>query len=221
MLLEKVCFKPLRSKLDLEGVRRETQRSMFLVFTFGLSIFVQNILLALFGPQYRTFPFYIHGTTRLPYLVISNQRILILFFSMVLIIGLLFLLYGTKIGRAIRAVSQDADTASSLGVNVNKVYTWSVCICVTLAAAAGCLFAPLFKVFPAMGFPFSIKGVVIIILGGMASPLGALVGSFLLAMVETVITFIWTGQIAEAAGFLIITFVLLLKPSGLFAGDSK
>lgn len=136
-------------------------------------------------------------------------------------LGLIAITYAlinrTKLGLAMRAAFQDADTAALMGVNVRVIYTATFALGSSLAAAAGALLGPVYVVFPQMGGLAELKAFAIVILGGLGNVTGAAIGGFILALAEEFGAGYVSSGYRDAMGFLIIIAVLLYKPTGLFA----
>lgn len=127
-----------------------------------------------------------------------------------------FLINRTKLGKAMRATFQDSDTASLMGVNIQRIYMATFAIGSGLAAAAGALLGPVYVISPQMGNIASLKAFAIVILGGLGSIGGATIGGFILAFAEEIGAGYISADYRDAMGFLIIIGVLLFKPTGLF-----
>jgi branched-chain amino acid transport system permease protein len=136
--------------------------------------------------------------------------------ALVLIAGTFALINHTKLGTAMRATFQDADTAALMGVNIRAIHTATFALGSGLAAAAGALLGPVFLVEPTMGDLASLKAFAIVILGGLGSVTGATIGGFVLALAEEMGAGYISSGYRDAMGFLIIIIVLLIKPTGLF-----
>lgn len=136
---------------------------------------------------------------------------------LVLIALTYFLVNQTKLGRAMRATFQDHDTAALMGVNVSLIYTSTFALGSSLAASAGALLGPVYVIFPQMGDLAAAKSFAIVILGGLGSISGAVIGGFVLALAEELGAGYISSGYRDAMGFLIIIAVLLFKPTGLFA----
>jgi branched-chain amino acid transport system permease protein len=115
---------------------------------------------------------------------VSYLRVFVLVMALVLIAATYFLINRTKLGKAMRATFQDADTAALMGVSINRIYTATFAIGSGLAAAAGALLGPVFLAFPTMGDLAALKSFAIVILGGLGSITGATIGGFILAFAE-------------------------------------
>jgi branched-chain amino acid transport system permease protein len=136
-------------------------------------------------------------------------------------VGLLLVIGKTFIGKALRAVSQDRDAAAIVGINPHRMNLLAFGIGVALAGGAGSLIGPIFLISPMMGILPGIKSFVIIVLGGMGSIRGAIIGSLLLGEIESLGSVFFldpTRGLAykNAFGVLLLAIVLLLKPTGLF-----
>jgi branched-chain amino acid transport system permease protein len=148
---------------------------------------------------------------------ISWLRLFVLAAALILIAASYVLIHRTKLGKAMRATFQDADTAALMGVNIKGIFTATFAIGSALAAAAGALLGPVFLVTPTMGDLASLKAFAIVILGGLGNITGATVGGFILAFVEELGAGYVSSGYRDAMGFLIIIVVLLFRPTGLFA----
>jgi len=148
---------------------------------------------------------------------ISWVRVFVLAAALLLIAGSYLLIHRTKLGKAMRATFQDADTAALMGVNIKGIFTATFAIGSALAAAAGALLGPVFLVTPTMGDLASLKAFAIVIPGGLGNITGATIGGFILAFVWEIRAASISSGYRDAMGFLIIIVVLLFKPTGLFA----
>ncbi|MCK5849753.1 MAG: branched-chain amino acid ABC transporter permease, partial [Kiritimatiellae bacterium] len=156
-----------------------------ILITFALGLFLQNIALPLFGPYHRQPPAIFKGRVTFGELVISGDRLTASCMSVVIIIALLLFLYRTFPGKGLRAVAQSPEAAAISGVNVPRTRTLAFGLGITLTGLAGGLLGPVFLVGPTMGATFAIKAFVIVVLGGMGSIGGSIIGAFLLALVES------------------------------------
>ena len=133
-----------------------------------------------------------------------------------ILVGLFVLLEKTKIGRAMRATSQDRVVATLMGINVNRIHMSSFGVGSALAAAAGSLFGMIFSINPYMGSLPAVKAFAIIILGGLGSISGAIVGGLLYGLAENTATLFLGGIWRHAVAFALLIVVLIIKPTGLF-----
>ncbi|WP_077213316.1 branched-chain amino acid ABC transporter permease [Bacillus dakarensis] len=207
--IEKIIFKPLRNASLLNT----------LLASIGLSLFISNLVLKLAGSDMRNieFPFSgqsisILGTS------VSVHRIVVLLLTAFLVCLLGWVIKYTKVGKALRATAQDTDAAALMGVNINLIYGIIFAISAGLAAVAGGLIGSLYVVDPSMGMMPGMKAFIIVILGGMGSVVGALLGALIFGYAETFTTLFLESSYQELVGFIILILVLLFKPSGLFGG---
>lgn len=188
-----------------------------LLLTAGLATLLHQAVILLVGPQTKFVPSMITGSSKLLGTVIPNQAILsvIIAFSL---IGLLFLfLRNTKTGRAIRAVSQDRDTAAISGIDTEKIYWITIIITGILAGTAGILVAPLQSVTPDIGWEMMVTAFTVTILAGLGGPIwGTLVAAAIVAYAELFTAFLISPMLKQSAAFLIMILTLMFRPSGLF-----
>ncbi|MGB4182394.1 MAG: branched-chain amino acid ABC transporter permease [Dethiobacteria bacterium] len=205
--VEYVAYRPLR----------RSPRLAALISAIGASIFLQNLALLLWGsrPQIFPSPFKIK-VYQSSFFSISQLEIIILVISFLLMVGLSFFIKNTRTGKAMRATAQDRDTASLMGININRIITITFAIGSALGAAAGVLVGIYFRtVNPMMGVMPGLKGFVAAVLGGIGSIPGAMLGGLLLGIAEVAGVAYISSQYRDAIAFAILIIVLLFKPSGL------
>ena len=188
-----------------------------LILTFILSIVLQSAYLLIFGPYPNKPPNWVKGASDVFGLFMyGNQRLAALFAGLA-VIGLFFaMLKLTWFGRMIRAASQDREMAELNGINTRRLNMLSFGLGCALAAAAGVILAPVFPVTPTAGVPVALTAFVVVVLGGMGSMPGCVVGGLVLGLVENLgAAYISTGY-KHVFMFLILILVLLVRPSGLF-----
>lgn len=192
-----------------------------ILITFGLGIFFQNLANSVFGPWTKKSPDFISGVSAMGSLTVDNNRLIVSAVAIVIMAVLLLVIGKTFIGKALRAVSQDRDAAAIVGINPHRMNLLAFGIGVALAGGAGSLMGPIFLISPMMGILFGIKSFVIIVLGGMGSIKGAIIGSLLLGEIESLgsVFFLDPSRglaYKNAFGVLLLAIILLLKPTGLF-----
>jgi branched-chain amino acid transport system permease protein len=197
-----------------------------IMVTFGLAILLQNLMLSLFGPWTLRPPALFRGAVEIGELIVSGDRLAAAALGLVLIACVIYLLRWTWAGKAIRAVSQDRETAAVVGVDDRLVGMLAFGLGSALAGAAGALMGPVFLVHPTMGVIPAIKGYVVVVIGGMGSVPGAIVGALLLGQVENLATVLipdTTRAVAykDAYGLVLLVLVLLLRPQGLFGERTR
>jgi branched-chain amino acid transport system permease protein len=210
-MLERFALRPLRGK---QGVSHLAP----LISTIGVSIFLENLSHHLFGAgnhPFRTSFADIHF--QIGSITIYLVQILIFVIAVILMVGLSYWLSKTKAGKGLRATAENIETASLLGVDTKKMITLTVIIASAMGGIAGILVGMAFNsVNPQMGLSMGLKGLAIIILGGMGSVKGAMAGGLLLGLAETMVVAYGNSGYRDAIAFITIIIILLLRPQGLF-----
>jgi branched-chain amino acid transport system permease protein len=190
--------------------------SMQIAATVGLSTLLQNLALVTMTANYRSV------NTPLSKAVISAGPLLlgvsrlVAFLVALAITGLLFLfLQRTYLGKAIRCTAQDRTAALLMGINIDRVYLVTFAIGSALVGVAGALLMPLYPVFPTVGTYFVLAAFVVVVLGGLGNLTGALLGGFIIGLVEAFSGF-YVPELKEAVYFVVFIIVLLIRPTGLF-----
>ena len=210
LFLELTTVRPLQRQKDMGN-------SPY-ILTMGLSIFLQNVALLIFGERYQNIPYYVNKTYKFfnNKVTISGQRVAIIVVSFVVIMVLMYVIKYTKLGRAIRATAQDGEYAVAMGVNSKQVYTITYVISGSLAAVAGIMLAPIYSVNPWMGTAVQTKGLACCVLGGLGSVEGAIFGGLIIGIAEALSVSLIGTQWKDAIAYVILIAVLWIKPSGLF-----
>lgn len=196
---------------------RYFQRDMVgsFILSIGLVLLLDGVLLKLFGGAVRPVPEVLSGTVNILGATVTTQR-LALCFAAVVITGMLYLaLTRTRLGKALRAVSIDHEAAMLQGVPYNRMAMIGFMIAAGLAAVAGALIAPVSIVSPAIGADYLIKGFIAVIVGGLGSVPGAILGGLFVAAIETFGGFYFDPTAATIAIFVLVIVVLLVRPKGL------
>jgi len=205
ILIERIVFRPLlHSPLNV------------LIVSLAVSIFLQHLSQLSFGPDNYKIPSPALGVFVLGGLYFPKERLVAAGVSILLLFGLYLLIFHTKFGRAMRAVAQDPESAALQGVKISRIYMYSFSIGCGLAAAAGGLIGPIFSANAFMGTLAVVKAFVVIILAGLGSIRGAIIGGLALGVVESFSSTFLGTQYCDMIGFALIILVLIVKPSGLF-----
>jgi branched-chain amino acid transport system permease protein len=196
-----------------------------ILITFGLAFFLQNMALAIFGAFPKTPPSFLPGAVRIGALAISKDRLVADVISIATIAALIIFLNKTWTGKALRAVSEDKDAAAAIGVNPYRFNNIAFGVGTALAAGAGAIIAPIFSVIPTVGIEPGIRCFVIIVLGGMGSIRGAVIGGIIIGIVESIGSGLFLDMTRGLAykpvfGLLIFVIILLFRPTGLFGQKS-
>src|SRR4029077_15467006 len=210
-----LCVYPLLIAPLKRRLGGRPQGPLYLVLTLGLSTFLQSSLLAIAGGDYLRVPPQVSGILDLGVTAVSHQRLLVLAVAAALLTALFAFLRFHPVGLAVRAVALNPDAAQAMGINLPRIFSLTLALGVALAGVGGALMAPLFNVYPAVGFPLTIKAFAITILGGMGNPVGALVASFLVSIVESLSVMVIPSQWQSLIAFAVMILMLLVRPRGL------
>lgn len=187
-----------------------------MIAALGLLFFMEGTADVIWGPTFRQVPTPFDGVVTLLGVNITEQRILVIVAAVVTMVGLYLLLKRTLVGMSIEAMAQDREGALLVGIDTRRVALLTFAISGALAAVAGSLIAPLLLVFPNMGELIILKAFVIVILGGMGSVPGAILGGYLLALAETMAGNYVSFAFSELIAFGLLVLVLVIRPTGLF-----
>ena len=209
--VEKIAYRPLRGASSSLAV---------LITAIGVSYFLQNIALLIFGPDTKSF-INIISVPSLSLaggeLVITGTTIVTIIACIIIMCALTLFVNKTKPGRAMKAVSEDRGAAQLMGVNVNATISLTFAIGSGLAAIAGVLLCSAYpSLTPYTGAMPGIKAFVAAVFGGIGSIPGAMVGGILLGVIQNLGTAYISSQVADAIVFAVLIVVLLVKPTGLF-----
>ena len=214
--IEKIAYKPLRNAPPLA----------VLITAIGVSYFLQNMALLIFGSASRNFP----DILNLPDwhvaegLTVTGEAILTIAATIVIMIALTAFINHTRIGSAMQAVSEDRGAAQLMGVNVNSTISVTFAIGSALAAASGIMWALRYpQINPYMGIFPGFKAFIAAVLGGIGSIQGAMIGGLLLGFIE-IMTVAFMPSLSgyrDAFAFVVLVLVLLVRPTGLFGQRSE
>jgi len=205
-LIEKVAFRPLRAAGHMPP----------LLITIGLSIILRDLSNIFFGAENRPVPSIYEQTFEMAGTQVSVLQVLLLGIAVFLIIVLRMLIYGTKIGRAMRATAQDHEAAYAMGVNVNRVFSISFSLASCLGGAAGVMVGMYYNaVYATMGSSAGLKGFAACIFGGLTSIPGAILGGLIIGIVENLTVQYLASGYRDIVAFLVLVLVLVLRPQGL------
>jgi branched-chain amino acid transport system permease protein len=206
VVLERAVFRPLRGNLRNQ-----------VIASLGLILAIEHLVIALWGPnalQMRvpaTEALVPIGQLRFPL-----QHLLVIGITLAIVAALFVFLKRTKLGTAIRATSQDRQAAMVVGIPVQRVDWMTFALGTALAGLGGALIGPLFLVFPQMGDAPMVKGLAGILLGGMGSVPGAVVGGFIIGITEALSTLFLPTDYRDSVAFAVMVLILLAWPRGLF-----
>jgi branched-chain amino acid transport system permease protein len=189
---------------------------MTLIFTFGLDMLMINIFLVLFTADLRSVSVpYAHESLQLAGLSVPYGRLIVCAFAITLTWALSVFLDRTRTGRAIKATSFDRDAAALSGIDIDRIYALTFAIGAMMAGMAGSLISVIFSFSPVTGESFTMKSFVIVVLGGLGSVPGAILGGIALGVVENLASYLLDAGYRDAIGFGLLVLTLILRPGGL------
>jgi branched-chain amino acid transport system permease protein len=221
VVIERFAYRPLR----------DAPRIAPLITALGVSFFLQNSALLLFGAQFRTYNSFVLGSDNPEFfeagpliepaftistVPIQKVQVFVVATTAGLMILLTLLVGRTRIGKAMRATSFDREAAAMMGINTDRVIASTFFIGSVLAGVAGVMFGLLYsQIFHFMGFLAGLKGFTAAVVGGIGSIPGAMLGGLIVGLTESFATGYFGGQWGDVTVFAILIFVLLVRPSGL------
>ncbi|ACM60487.1 branched-chain amino acid transport system permease protein [Caldicellulosiruptor bescii] len=215
MLIEKFAYKPLRN----------SPRISALITAIGVSLLLENLMQIIMGADSRVFPRLVAEKNYHLFqgrIVVNNKQIYLLIITVLLMIILNFVVKKTKIGKAMRAVSQDMDAARLMGINVDTTISYTFAIGSALAAAAGVLVGLYYNTInPLMGVLPGLKAFIAAVFGGIGIIPGAMLGGFSLGIIETLVSGYSSSMYKDAVAFALLILILIIKPSGLLGKNIK
>jgi len=207
ILIERFAYRPLRL----------APRISLLITAIGVSFLLENLMVLWVGASPRPFPqkipveVYFVGN-----IVFTNRQIIIIAVSVFLMFILQFIVLKTKVGKAMRAVSFDKETALMMGIDIDKIIALTFAIGSSLAAAGGVLVGLYFnKIEPYMGVMPGLKAFVAAVLGGIGIIPGAMLGGYILGIAEVLVSAFISSTIRDAVAFIVLILILLVRPSGI------
>ncbi|HHU77384.1 MAG: branched-chain amino acid ABC transporter permease [Caldicoprobacterales bacterium] len=215
MAVEKIAYKPLRN----------ATRIAVLITAIGVSLFIEYGTMFFVGAGVRTYP-EITGLLAKRFqfgsMVVSMQQIMIVATTIVLMTILQIIVRKTRIGKAMRAVSLDKDAAQLMGINVNTTISFTFALGSALAGAAGILVGVYYNsINPLMGVMPGLKAFVAAVLGGIGIIPGAMIGGYLIGIVEVFVSGYGSSMYREAVVFAILILILIVKPAGILGKNIR
>ena len=206
VVIERLAYKPLRQASSIS----------VLITAIGVSYFLQNSAMLLWGTDTKIFPNVLRGSLNLGGLSIPFLTLITILTCIVIMVVLTLFINKTKTGRAMRACSEDKGAAALMGINVNRIISITFAIGSGLAAIASALLVATYpSVYPTLGSMPGIKAFTAAVFGGIGSIPGAFLGGLVLGVVENLSRAYISTQLSDAIVFMVLIIVLLIKPTGL------
>ena len=216
IVIEGLAYRPLRQATSLA----------VLITAIGMSYLLQNLALIIWGPNPKSFPSSMISVPTLSLfggeLRVSGVTIVAILANIIIMVALTLFTSRTKMGKAMRCVSEDKGAAQLMGINVNRTISITFAIGSALAAVAGVLVGIYYNsIDPLMGIMPGLKAFVAAVLGGIGILPGAVVGGIILGVVEAFVSGFISSTFRDAAAFAILIIVLLVRPTGIFGKNTK
>jgi len=215
VLIERVAYRPLRNSTRIAA----------LITAIGVSLLIEYTMMYFVGADPRAYPgmpAYLTGSFEVGGVIIRNQQVIIIGVAVVLMIALQFIVKKTKMGKAMRAVSQDPDAARLMGISVDRTISFTFAIGSALAGAAGVLVGVYYNsINPLMGIIPGLKAFVAAVFGGIGIIPGALIGGYVIGGAETLVSSIGYSLFKDGVVFAILILILIVKPTGLLGKNVK
>lgn len=211
LVVERLVFRPLQGGPTINGF----------ISAFGLLLVLESLALLVFGATYRrVLSPYDRQIIKIAGATMTAQRLLVVITAVLLMAALHLFIRHTTIGTAIRAVAQNPKGALLAGIHTGRVAGFALAIGSALAGVAGALVGPISMVYPTMGDLLIVKAFVITIMGGMGNIAGAIVGGYILGLVEALGSAYISADYKDVFAFALLVLVLAVRPQGLFGRTS-
>ena len=204
LFVERAFFRSLRG-----------QWLQLVVASVGLSLIIQSLAWVAFGIQEKNVPSFFTGIVTLGGVRLPMERLVAAAVGVVLVALLYLLVYGTKVGLAMRAIEEDEETARMLGINADGVAALACAVGFALAAVAGAFVAPIYSMNPGMGLEVILMSFLIIIVGGLGSITGTVLAGLLIGVLQSVGGVLIGAEAAYGLVFVVMIVVLIFRPAGL------
>ncbi|WP_458011569.1 branched-chain amino acid ABC transporter permease [Candidatus Solincola sp.] len=207
IIVERLVYRPLREQPHINTF----------IAAIGLILFLETMVRAI-QPKSLSVPKPIDKVFSVGGVSMEAQRLIVIVGAALLVVLLHLFIKRTRLGTAIEAVAQDREGAALVGINVNRISLLTFAIATALAAAAAVLMAPLAFIAPEMGSVLILKAFVIVVLGGLGSMQGAIVGGYLLGVLEAMAIAYVSSAYKDVFAFAVLIIILAVRPTGLFRG---
>lgn len=207
--LERLVFRPLRHAPPINAM----------IAAVGVMLFLEGVAQRVWGEDFRRMASPYEAVVSVGGIPTTAHRLILIGAAALLMTALLLFLTRTVAGFAIRATAQDREGAMLVGIEIDRVTMGTFALSAAIASVAGSLIAPISLIYPAMGALVTLKAFAIVVLGGMGSVTGALLGGYLLALAESLGGTYVSADYQDLVAFVVLVLVFAFRPSGLF-GDA-
>lgn len=208
--IHRTLFQYLRGKAESVGAFADSS----LLASFGLLFIIQNIALLIWKADIRGYS-YLDSSVSIFGALFAANRVIALLFAVGISLAFYFFLTRARLGKAIRAAAEDPVTAQVMGVNIHRVLAICFGLGALMAGLAGPLISMMYEIQPAMGLEYTIIAIIVVVLGGLGSITGSLIGGFILGLIGSIVTYFDAG-LSLVAYYVIFILLILIKPTGIF-----
>ncbi|MCC2592629.1 branched-chain amino acid ABC transporter permease [Tessaracoccus sp. OS52] len=215
VLIERIAYRPLRNSTRLAS----------LITAIGVSLLLQYTMMYFVGADPRAYPAmpdYMNVSFNFGGVIVKSQQLVIIGISVLLMVLLQFIVKTTKMGKAMRAVSQDPEAAQLMGISVDRTISFTFALGSALAGAAGVLVGVYYNsINPFMGIMPGLKAFVAAVFGGIGIIPGALIGAYVIGGAETLVSSVGYSLLRDGVVFAILIAILIVKPTGLLGKNVR
>jgi branched-chain amino acid transport system permease protein len=209
-LIHRTLFQYLRANSESTGAFADNS----LLASFGLLFIIQNAALLIWKGDIRGYS-YLDSSVSILGAIFAANRLVALLFAVIISSAFYVFLMRTRLGKAIRAAAEDPATAQVMGVNIHRVLAICFGLGALMAGFAGPLISMMYEIQPAMGLEYTIIAIIVVVLGGLGSITGSLIGGFILGLIGSIVTYFDPG-LSLIAYYVIFILMLLIRPTGIF-----
>lgn len=208
--IHRTLFEYLRGKSKSIEVFADSS----LLASFGLLFIIQNIGLIIWKADIRGYS-YLDFSVNILGAIFEGSRLVALLFAVVISLAFYIFLMRTRLGKAIRAAAEDPSTAQIMGVNIRRVLAICFGLGALMAGFAGVLISMMYEMQPTMGLEYTIIAIIVVVIGGLGSITGSLIGGFVLGLIGSIVNYVDPG-LSMVAYYVIFILLLLVRPTGIF-----
>ena len=208
VIMERCVFRPFQSEFD-----------RVVMVSVALMTMLQQLAVQVSGSQTISIPAYGNGTVDLGFMMLTNEKLITFAVGLILLLVTLFIVYRTKLGMQMEAISQDRLGAALQGIQVNKVSMLVCALGFALAAVAGSMMGAYQQVSSNMGDNINVRILMLVMLAGAGSMNGIIITGFLMALLDSICPIIWDSYTASAIACSAVVVLLLIRPKGFFGHE--
>lgn len=208
IIIERLAYNPVRNAPPINSF----------IIALGLLILLQNVMTLIFSPNQVMIKTGFDGVIKLGDVLVTKLFLMLFIVSIVIVLLLYLFIKYTKLGKSIQAVSQNPEASAIVGINIKKIRIIVFGVGSAVAAASGAFIASIFSLYPSLGELMVMKGFVVIILGGLGSFPGAIVGGLIIGLTESLGGWLISSHYKDLYSFALMILLLIFRPQGLFGG---